>query len=140
MVYRIRAHHGMCFSFFQGKGYSGEFTENMWTMKYKLEQNPAVILIQEADDVCAHCPNNQEGVCTSAAKTQTYDEQVLAYCNLAPNTKIKWNDFQKSVNEYILSAGRREQICGDCQWNELCCSSLLQKNALSQQFPKNKID
>lgn len=29
MVYRIRAHHGMCFSFFQGKGYSGEFTENM---------------------------------------------------------------------------------------------------------------
>ena len=136
MAYKIRAHHGMCFSFFQGKGYSSDFTENMWTMKNKLEQNPEVILIQEADDVCVRCPNNKEGVCTSAAKTQTYDEQVLAYCNLAPNTKIKWNDFRKSVSEHILSAGRREQICGDCQWNELCRPGLLQKNVLSQHFPK----
>lgn len=140
MTYRIRAHHGMCFSFFQGKGYSGDFTENMWMMKNKLEQNPEVILVKEADDVCAHCPNNEAGVCTSAAKTQTYDEQVLAYCHLAPNTKMKWNDFQKSVNEHILSAGIREQICGDCQWNELCCSCLLQKNVLSQHFPKNEIN
>ena len=120
MTYRIRAHHGMCFSFFQGKGYSGEFTENMWTMKNELEQNPEVILVQEADDVCAHCPNNQAGVCTSAAKTQNYDEQVLTYCHLAPNTKIRWKDFQKSVNEHILSAGRRKQICEDCQWDEIC--------------------
>ena len=36
MLYRIRAHHGMCFSFFKEKGYSGEFTENMWAMKEKL--------------------------------------------------------------------------------------------------------
>ena len=60
MVYRIRAHHGMCFSFFRGKGYSGEFTENMWEMKRKLEQNPEVVLLDATDDVCAHCPNNKE--------------------------------------------------------------------------------
>ena len=130
MIYRIRAHHGMCFSFFQGKGYSGEFTENMWAMKNKLEQNLEVILVREADDVCAHCPNNRDGVCTSATKTQTYDEQVLEYCQLVPNTKIKWNDFHKSVNEHILSAGRREQICGDCQWNELCGSKSVSRQQI----------
>ncbi len=32
-VYKIRAHHGVCLYFFQGKGYSGEFVENMSRMK-----------------------------------------------------------------------------------------------------------
>ena len=122
MVYRIRAHHGMCFSYFIGKGYSSEFTENMWTMKKKLEQNPEVILLQETDDVCAHCPNNQEGACTSADKVENYDGQVLARCKLMPNTRLRWNDFENLVREHILSAGKREEICGGCQWNEICKS------------------
>lgn len=120
MIYRLRAHHGMCFSFFQGKGYSGEFTENMWAMKKKLEQNPEIILVRETDDVCARCPNNRKGECTSSEKVENYDSQVLALCKLTPNTRIMWNDFEKSVQKYILSTGRREEICGDCQWNNLC--------------------
>ena len=83
MVYRIRAHHGMCFSFFQGKGYSGEFTENMWEMKRKLAKNPDVILLDSTDDVCAHCPYNQDRVCISADKADAYDSQLLARCGLA---------------------------------------------------------
>lgn len=120
MVYRIRAHHGMCFSFFRGKGYSGEFTDNMWAMKEKLKRNPEVILLRETDDVCAHCPDNRAGVCTSAGKVESYDSQVLALCGLAPDTRIRWKDFEKLVKEHILSAGKREKICGGCQWNELC--------------------
>ena len=120
MTYKIRAHHGMCFSFFQGKGYSGDFTENMWAMKKKLELNPEIILIQGADDVCAYCPNKRAGECTSADKVENYDSQVLAHCGLAPNTCIRWNDFEQLVSEHILSEGKRENICGDCQWNELC--------------------
>ena len=122
MIYRIRAHHGMCFSFFRGKGYSGEFTENMWAMKEKLEQNPEVILLRETDDVCAHCPNNQAGKCTSADKVEDYDSQVFTHCGLTPNTRIRWDDFEKLVMEHIISADRREEICGGCQWNELCLS------------------
>ena len=120
MTYRIRAHHGMCFAFFRGKGYSGEFTENMWTMKKKLKQNPEVILLRRTDDVCAHCPNNRAGECTSAGKVESYDSRVLALCGLEPDTRIRWNDFEELVREHILSVGRREVICGDCQWNEIC--------------------
>ena len=44
-VYKIRAHHGMCLSFFQGKGYSGDFVENMVRMKAILAENPEIILM-----------------------------------------------------------------------------------------------
>ncbi len=120
MTYRIRAHHGMCFSFFQGKGYSGEFTENMWKMKEELERNPEVILLRETDDVCAHCPNNQNGVCASVEKVADYDKQVLSLCGLEQGTRIRWKDFDKLVQENIIRPGRREEVCGDCEWNKLC--------------------
>lgn len=118
--YRIRAHHGMCFAYFQGKGYSGAFTENMWKMKERLDRNPTVAIVQETDDVCARCPNDQEGVCTSAEKVAGYDRQVLEVCGLAPGSRIKWNDFANLVQTKILDAGKRKTICGDCQWDELC--------------------
>ena len=120
MEYRIRAHHGMCFAFFQGKGYSGAFTENMWAMKELLEQNPEVILLQEVDDVCVRCPNNQEGKCTSSEKVSGYDEEVLSCCGLSAGIRIRWKDFAELVQKRILNVGKREKICGDCQWNSLC--------------------
>ena len=50
-IYRIRAHHGMCLAFFQGKGYSREFTEHMEKIKRELEKNPMVCLEDETDDI-----------------------------------------------------------------------------------------
>ena len=120
MLYRIRAHHGMCFSFFKGKGYSGEFTENMWAMKEKLQKDPQVILLRETDDVCVHCPNNQGGKSTCLEKAKRYDRQVLAYCGLEAGVEMRWKDFEKLVRENILDVGRREEICGDCEWSGMC--------------------
>lgn len=110
----------MCFFFFQGKGYSGAFTENMRRMQRKLAQNPEVILLAETDDVCACCPHNRAGVCNSAKKVESYDMQVLARCGLARGTRIRWEEFEALVDERILSAGRRAEICGGCQWSGLC--------------------
>lgn len=126
MIYRIRAHHGMCFSYFQGKGYSGEFTENMWNMKKELSRNPEVILLDETDDVCSRCPNNRSGKCAggdsgiSSGKAEKYDRQVLALCGLSAGTKIRWNDFENAVRNHILTPGKRRDICGDCEWDSLC--------------------
>lgn len=119
MIYPIRAHHGMCFAFFQGKGYSGKFTENMQTMKEKLEQNPQIILLCGVDEVCAHCPNRQGEQCASG-KPVLYDRQVLAYCGLAEGTQMPWNDFSEAVRTHILAPGKREEICGGCEWSGLC--------------------
>lgn len=116
----------MCFAFFEGKGYSDAFTENMRIMKDALDNNPEVILLCGADDVCARCPNNWAGICTdavsggSSGKAESYDRQVLTYCGLCEGAKIRWKDFASSVYETILSAGKREEICGGCEWSGLC--------------------
>lgn len=120
MQYRIRAHHGMCFSYFQGKGYSGEFVDNMWRMKERLSREAEVVLLVETDDVCAHCPNNQAGTCTSSEKTADYDRRVLDLCGLEAGAQLRWTDFEELVREHILSCGKREEICGDCEWSGLC--------------------
>lgn len=126
MIYRIRAHHGMCFSFFEGKGYSGEFTNNMQMIKERLDKNPEVLLLDQVDDVCAGCPNNLEGACASLEKVRDYDRQVLERCRLKAGQQIRWKDFEKKVRENILNQGVREEICGDCEWNEICKNFSLQ--------------
>ena len=41
-VIPLRAHHGLCLRFFQGKGYSGAFVENMARKKAMLEEKTAL--------------------------------------------------------------------------------------------------
>lgn len=126
MTYKIRPHHGMCFAFFQGMGYSEAFTENMAKMKEELQKNPEILLTCGADHVCAECPRNRAGACTqllpgeSSGKAESYDRQVLAYCGLREGTRIRWNAFAQSVQDKILTPGKREEICGDCEWSGLC--------------------
>lgn len=126
MTYRIRPHHGLCFSFFQGQGYSSAFTENMQNLKEKLEENPEVILLCEADDICARCPCSRAGRCTDtdtglpSEKALSYDRKVLSCLGLSEGVRMRWKDFAASVEKIILVPGKREEICGDCQWNALC--------------------
>lgn len=118
--YRIRAHHGMCLAFFKGKGYSSEFSKHMGEMKHILEKNPAVCIIRQTDEICSACPNNQQGVCGAEEKVSEYDRQVLSYCGIEESSVMPFCDFEKLVYDNILLAGKREKICGNCQWNDLC--------------------
>ena len=117
-VYKIRAHHGMCLSFFQGKGYSGEFVENMSRMKAILAENPEIILMDGPDDICAACPNRQTETC--AEKASRYDREVLRRCGLSAGERLPYREFSRKVIETILRPGVRAEICGDCQWSSLC--------------------
>ena len=117
-VYKIRAHHGMCLSFFQGKGYSGEFVENMSRMKAILEKNPEISLMDSPDDICAACPNRLTENC--AEKASRYDREVLRRCGLSVGERLPYREFSRKVIETILRPGVRVEICGDCQWSSLC--------------------
>lgn len=120
--YRIRAHHGMCLAFFEGKGYSGEFTKHMGEMKELLAADPVVTIIENTDDICGPCPNNKAGICVTAEKVAEYDRAVLSLCELEPGTGMHWLSFEKLVNEKILAAGKRKEICGNCCWDSICSS------------------
>ena len=117
-VYKIRAHHGMCLYFFRGKGYSGQFVENMGKMKAVLEENPTIRLMDSPDDICAACPNKVTEPC--AEKASRYDREVLRRCGLSVGDTLSYEDFSKKVVETILRPGVRGTICGDCQWSSLC--------------------
>ena len=126
MIVRLRPHHGMCLHYFQGKGYSGEFVRNMCHYKQLLEtEDPFIELVTGTDDICARCPNNQNGRCISVDKVHTYDLQVLQACELGNGTILHYSQFAKLVHDRILTTDRREEICGNCQWNDLCISKCL---------------
>ena len=118
--YRLRAHHGMCLAFFKGKGYSEEFTLHMTRIKNDLENNPNVKIVCETDDICSKCPNNKNSECLSEDKVREYDRDVLRRCNLSEGEIISYDEFKDLVYKNILIPEKREEICGNCQWNELC--------------------
>lgn len=117
--YSIRAHHGMCLAFFEGKGYSSTFSEHMKEMKSRLAEDPLVCIVAGEDQICSACPNNK-GICASQEKVVEYDRQVLLRCELTEHAVMPFCDFQELVYQHILYPGKREEICGDCQWNDLC--------------------
>ena len=116
----LRAHHGLCICFFQGRGYSPAFTAHMAAVIRRLEQNPPVQLTDQTDCVCACCPNNHGNVCESAAKVAAYDRAVLDLCGLKPGDRLPYRAFHQRVQQAVLAAGLRQQVCGDCQWTSLC--------------------
>ncbi|MBQ8165267.1 MAG: DUF1284 domain-containing protein [Clostridia bacterium] len=118
--YKIRTHHGMCMAFFQGKGYSSEFTAHMGEIIHKLESNPTICISTQTDIICSKCPKNKQGLCETERKVIEYDRQVLKYCGLSEGTVMPYADFKKAVYENILIPNKREEMCGNCQWNELC--------------------
>lgn len=116
----IRAHHGMCLSYFEGKGYSNDFVSHMSDIQKELEKNPKVRIKNRTDEICRCCPNKKEDICETEEKVNAYDNQVMDLCGLKLGEEMNWNFFRLLVEEKILHANKREEICGDCQWNSIC--------------------
>ena len=118
----LRPHHGMCFQFYEGKGYSADFTDHMGRVIKELEADPGqkVMLKADTDIVCENCPNNECGVCTSQDKVLRYDEEVLKACGLADGSEISFAGFIGLVKDKIIDTGIRGDICRDCSWDYIC--------------------
>ena len=118
----LRPHHGMCFQFYEGKGYSEDFTDHMGRIIREMDDDPSqkIQLKVETDIVCENCPNNESGECTTADKVKRYDEEVLKACNLVEGEEISFAEFAKMVRDKIINAGIRSDICGDCSWDYIC--------------------
>lgn len=114
LKYKLRPHHGLCINFFEGKGYSQEFTENMTSVIELLNsENPETELTTNHDIICCCCP------CTDCHdKALSYDLKVMEICGVSEN--IRWKDFRKKVHEKIISTGRLKEVCGNCQWFYIC--------------------
>ncbi|MDE5946252.1 MAG: DUF1284 domain-containing protein [Oscillospiraceae bacterium] len=126
-VLKIRPHHGLCTEFFEGKGYSDSFTENMYNVISLLEKNPEVKIIIDTDDICSGCPENIDNRCISFKKVKDYDKKVLEYCKISENDMIYWKDFKTKIKSEILEKNLLKDICSNCRWYKIC-----EKNADSK--------
>lgn len=123
-AYKLRAHHGLCLLYFNGKGYSDEFVKNMFDVKHKLDTNPLVYITSKTDIICRKCPNNINERCNGEDKVAKYDNQVLLRCKLNDGDILPYHSFRNLIYHNIILPGKREDVCGDCSWNLLCRAPL----------------
>lgn len=107
--YLIRPHHLLCLQFFEGKGYSEEFVENMTEIHRTLHsENPTVIITEGVDDLCRKCPNSEN------------DNRTLEALNIKVNDRMKWNSINSEVKEKILDKHLVKDVCRTCRWSVIC--------------------
>ena len=120
-MFKLRPHHGICIGFFQGKGYSKEFTEHMTdTIKYLEENNPQICVASSTDEICRACPNNINGQCNGDEKVSAIDRRCLDAVNIKDSTIINYKDYKALIKEKILDKAIGINICKDCQWSHIC--------------------
>ena len=122
LAVKLRPHHLLCISFFEGKGYSDEFVDQMSSTIQELEKNPLVQLVEGADQLCESCPNNSNHHNNCMEKAGRYDEAVRSLCDLSSECILNWFLLQEKVSENILQTGKLFEVCGDCEWYSICSS------------------
>lgn len=117
---KLRPHHILCILHFEGKGYSIEFTENMKNVISQLASyDTEVELTTSSDIICRNCPHNIDGKC-SGYKAEKYDTAVMQILNLAQGDNYNWSYLKGKAQADIIAAGKLCEVCGDCQWAEIC--------------------
>ena len=119
--YSLRPHHALCALFFQGKGYSKEFVENMDKL---LSRNEAQITVTfGADFLCNSCPNLENGACKTYEKVKAYDEKTAELCGFSKGETMSLDEFKNCALEKIVKKGLLKNVCGDCSWSDICKAS-----------------
>lgn len=118
----LRPHHGMCLAYFEGKGYSQGFTAHMGKILELLKKDVYVKLTVGGDTICSACPKLKEQTCITENLVEEYDRKVLLLCGLQENEIIPFTELTEKVEKFILHPEKRKEICGNCQWNEICSS------------------
>lgn len=119
-IIQLRPHHLLCTRFFEGKGYSSDFTVHMTETIERLQAGAQVRLVDGADEICGSCPNMQKGRCITQEKVVRYDAGVLEHTGLACGDTLDYRELYRLIGERIIEQGTMGEICGDCSWSDIC--------------------
>ena len=116
----LRPHHALCALFFEGKGYSLAFVENMTA--FLAEPNQMLRITMGCDILCQECPHNLDGICDDEEKVERFDQRTVTLCADAYKTDQpqSLSNLCLSVYENILQQGHLAEVCGECEWARLC--------------------
>lgn len=112
----------MCLQFYEGRGYSQEFTDHMGRVLQEFRQDPGrrIVLKPQTDLVCGHCPHNRAGCCDTQEKTDRYDREVMKACGFFEGEEMSVAEAIGRIKAQVIETGLRSRICADCSWNEIC--------------------
>ena len=116
----LRAHHGVCIQFFEGKGYSDGFTRHMAAVIAKLGKDTPVRVVCHADAICSGCPHDLGCECESEDKVCTYDSRVLELCGLSEGDELTYGELRDMVMNNIILPGKLSSVCPNCEWSPIC--------------------
>lgn len=120
MIY-LRPHHSLCIQFFIGKGYSADFVNKLTDLKEFLDKNnPEICISDGCDSICSFCPNNINGICRTEDKVSSIDENCRNAMALSTGSEIMWKTLRDMAYSKLISMNLIPEICGDCQWKEIC--------------------
>ncbi len=124
----LRPHHINCIFFFEGKGYSSEFVDNMKNIISNLDKN--IIQFQTSCDcLCLKCPRKINNLCENEEHIQLLDKLTLENYNLDLNREYV---FQTIINSFYknFDVDKFEKICGSCEWykNGTCSVKKIEEN------------
>jgi hypothetical protein len=122
--FSLRAHHLMCVTTYQGKGYSPDFVANMNRVWHALRsgQYPQVEVHAVADPLCQACPNLQDPSeptsCQFQRSIEERDRRLLAAMGWTEGEIIDL----APVMEHILAhhAELLANVCVGCDWMAIC--------------------
>lgn len=124
LIHKIRPHHGLCITFFEGKGYNSEFINNMAKIIQTLNANSQVQLVKSVDSICIACPHNINNICTKNEKVNHYDSTIMELCNLKIDQLLLWKEFKDLIFTNIIKKNKLNFVCGDCSWNMICAKKI----------------
>ena len=132
--FKLRPHHLLCLRFFEGKGYSDGFTENMSRIYGISKTNPLTEIVFCADLICKHCPECRDGICSAYEKTSEYDRKVAEICGIHCGHVLPFDNLSDIIKTKIIAKGRLFEICKDCSWADICLNKgEIEENAIRRQ-------
>ena len=116
----LRPHHALCALFFEGRGYSEAFIENMTA--FVADPGQLLQITSGCDALCQACPNNLNDQCVDEAKVSLFDQRTLNHCGEAfqVDQPKSLSELCQNVCEAILQQGLLAEVCGECEWARLC--------------------
>ena len=122
MRIKLRGHHLLCLSGFQGYGYSEDFVLNMtWINEKRKSEDCIITLTNEADDICSSCPNLKDNLCENEKQNEIIvkmDNEILSQFN----SEKEYNSLElfKEVSMKFNTLKSVENVCNNCKWENEC--------------------
>ena len=116
-------HHLLCIQGFQGYGYDNKFIDNLANIKYQLDNNSKIEILNSVDDICDECPNEKENKCKKNKNAEEnitkFDNKVLDRLELKVGMLLDSEDLLSMIKEKI-EQNVFDNLCETCNWKKYC--------------------